>query len=589
MRFPFTLTLAVLAVALSAPSAASTDEPDVARAAGGMVVADESLAVEAGVEILRRGGNAVDAAVAVAFALAVTDPAAGNIGGGGFMLIRMANGAAIVIDYREMAPLEASRDMYLDAQGNFVAERSTLGWLAAGVPGTVEGLELALRAYGTMSLAEVMAPAIRLAEKGFPVSEGLAGSLREDAALLERFRESRKILLRKGRFYQSGEILKQKNLAKTLKKIARGGAREFYQGSIARRLAREMRRHGGLITEDDLGSYRARFREPLRAEFRGYEILGVPPPSSGGIALIEMLNILDPLLTAEARPESPETIHLIAETMRRAFADRARFLGDADFARVPVRGLLDPRYAAEHRASIDRERASPSVNLALPDPGRYEGRGAQPVVARAHRESKNTTHFSVIDAAGNAVANTYTINSGYGNGVVVPGLGFLLNNEMDDFAAKPGVPNQFGLIQGEANRIEPRKRPLSAMTPTMVTRNGETLLVLGSPGGPTIINSVLLVLLNRLVFGLELPAAVAAGRYHHQWLPDKLVLEKECFAEALTQALAARGHELEGRSQQGVVNAIERDPATGVLTGVGDARRSAAARGVEPAHTAAQP
>lgn len=585
MRFPGTIGAATLVLLFVVPMAAEESKPSVARAAGGMVVADESHAAEAGVEILRRGGNAVDAAVAVGFALAVTHPVAGNLGGGGFMLVRMADRSSLLVDYREMAPLAARWDMYLDAEGTPVAERSREGWVAAGVPGTVAGLELALRAYGTLSLAEVLEPAIRLAEKGFPVSERLARELRAEAPRLERFRESRKIFLRKGRLYRPGEIFRQKNLARTLKKIARSGAREFYEGSIAKRLAKEMRRHGGLITLEDLRRYRVRLREPLRGSFRGYEILGAPPPSSGGIAVLEMLNILEPLLPANTQAQTPETLHLVAEAMRRAFADRARFLGDADFARVPVRGLIDPRYADEHRASIDPTRASPSQQLALPDPTRY-GQRETPAATSTGREGEETTHFSVVDRAGNAVANTYTINSGYGNGVTVPGLGFLLNNEMDDFAAKPGSPNQFGLVQGEANKIEPRKRPLSAMTPTIVTRDDEPVLVLGSPGGPTIINSVLLVLLNRLVFGLDLPEAVALGRYHHQWLPDKLVLEKERFPEALVRALEARGHVLDWRGRIGVVNAIERNPATGELVGVGDARREAVARGLAAAGSA---
>jgi len=560
-------------------------EPSTARGQGGMVVAAEAHAAEAGVEILRRGGNAVDAAVAVAFALAVTHSAAGNLGGGGFMLIRLANGAAIMVDYRELAPLAARADMYLNAEGNFVPERSTLGWQAAGVPGTVAGLELALRAYGTMSLEEIIAPAIRLAENGFPVSERLARDLRQAAPRLERFSESRRIFLRNGRYYQPGEIFKQKELAKTLKKIARGGTREFYEGSIAQRLAREMRRHGGLITLEDLRRYRARLREPLRGSFAGYEIITAPPPSSGGVALLEMLNILGPLLSGNSAPLAPDTVHLIAEAMRRAFADRARYLGDPDFAAMPVRGLLDKRYADELRASIDPQRASASEQLLLPDPYRYQARAA---AAAVHlQEAEDTTHFSVVDAAGNAVANTYTINYLYGNGVTVPGLGFLLNNEMDDFSPKAGTANTAGLVHAEANKIAPRKRPLSCMTPTIVVRDNETVLVLGSPGGPRIINAVFLVLLNRLAFGLDLAAAVALPRYHHQWLPDKLFLEDEGVAAGLLEALRARGHTLEPRGYVGTVNAIERNLATGELYGVGDGRRGGVARGL-PQPEAAQ-
>ncbi len=579
MQFSRSTCVAFLALLLTPAPSLLSAEPSVARAQGGMVVADERHAVEAGIEILRRGGNAVDAAVAVAFALAVTHPGAGNIGGGGFLLVRMANGGTFFIDYREVAPLAARRDMYLDAQGNFVPERSTLGWLAAGVPGTVAGMELALRALGTMSLPEVMEPAIRLAENGFPLSERLAEDFRRAAKRLERFPESRKIFLRKGRFYTPGEIFRQKNLAKTLKKIARGGAQEFYEGSIAKRLAKENRAQGGLFTLEDLRRYRARLREPLRGSFRDYEILTAPPPSSGGVALLEMLNILDPLLPPDARLDDAGTVHLIVEVMRRAFADRARFLGDPDFARIPVDALLDPRYAAAHRATIDFARATPSAHLPLPDPAPYE---ATPAVAGG-RESEETTHFSVVDAVGNAVANTYTINDFFGNGVTVPGLGFLLNNEMDDFAAKPGAANASAeLVQGEANRIEPRKRPLSSMTPTIVVRDAQPVLVLGAPGGPTIINSVLLTLLNRLVFGLDLPQAVQRARYHHQWMPDKLVLERTGFDEGLARTLEARGHTIEWRERGfGALNAIEIAPATRELTGVGDARRGAVALGLE--------
>ena len=562
------------------PSPVAAQAPDTATGSDGMVVAAEPFAAEAGLEILKQGGNAVDAAVAVGFALAVTYPQAGNLGGGGFMLIRMADGRAALVDYREAAPGAAHRDMYLDAEGNLIPQASTVGWRAAGVPGAVAGLTLALEKFGTLPLKKVMAPAIRLAEKGFPVSKRLAHELRDAAPLLSQFPESRRIFLRNGRYYEPGETFRQKDLARTLKKIAKRGARAFYQGAIGKRFARAMKRHHGLITRADLRRYQARVRQPLVGHFRGYEILGAPPPSSGGVAVLEMLNILDPLLPPDAEPLAPQTIHLMTETMRRAFADRARFLGDADFASVPVRGLLDPDYARTLRASIDPARASASEQLSLPDPPGYEARSGNRSVLAPRRESANTTHFSVVDGTGNAVATSITINSFFGNGVTLPGLGFLLNNEMDDFTSKPGAPNAlFGLVQSEANKIEPGKRPLSSMSPTIVTRDGEAILALGSPGGPRIINAVLLVLLNRLAFGRPLAEAVALPRYHHQWMPDTLFLEKNLFSQEQLDALAARGHALRERESIGTVNAIERDPATGRLTGVSDARRRGVARG----------
>ncbi|HXE75873.1 MAG TPA: gamma-glutamyltransferase [Candidatus Xenobia bacterium] len=587
-------TLAVaLVVVLCGTSAAvpppleqpiASGQPDVARSATGMIVADEPIAAQAGLEILSRGGNAIDAAVAVAFALAVTHPQAGNLGGGGFMLIRKANGETVFIDYREVAPRAARADMYLDAEGNRLPGASTEGWRAAAVPGTVAGLEFALKNYGTQPWEKVMQPAIRLADKGFPVSPQLADDLIDSAPKLSRFEESRKIFLRGGKFYAPGDTFKQKDLADTLKKIAKGGAREFYQGSIAAQLAAEMKRNGGLITAADLRAYQVKKRAPLVGRFRGYEVITAPPPSSGGVALLEMLNILDPLLPADARANDPATIHIVVESMRRAFADRARYLADADFACVPVETLTAAHYADEVRASINRERASASAKLEMPSVT-----SCKPSSQVAGREGSNTTHFAVIDSEGNAVANTYTINEYFGSGVTVPGLGFLLNDEMDDFTTRPGAPNVlFNLVQSDANQIEPGKRPLSSMTPTIVTRDGQTVLVLGSPGGARIINSVFLVLLNRLAFGLSLPEAVALPRYHHQWMPDVLFLEKDSFTSAQMDALRSRGHEVRdiseisssgsGPKHVGQVNAIERDPKTGDLIGVGDARRGGIAR-----------
>jgi len=563
---------------------ATAGQPDVARSSTGMIVADEPMAAQAGLEILSRGGNAIDAAVAVAFALAVTHPQAGNLGGGGFMLIRKANGETVFIDYREVAPAAARPDMYLDSEGKRIPGASTEGWRAAAVPGTVAGLEFALKNYGTQPWEKVMQPAIRLADKGFPVSPRLADDLIDSAAKLGRFSESKKIFLSGGRFLAPGDNFKQKDLADTLKKIAQGGAREFYQGSIAAQLEAEMKRNGGLITGNDLRAYQVKTRPPLVGHFRGYEVITAPPPSSGGVALLEMLNILDPLLPADAKALDPATMHVVAEGMRRAFADRARYLADADFACVPVEMLTAPKYAEQVRASINREHASASAKLEMPP-----ATGCKAVPQVAGREGSNTTHFAVIDSEGNAVANTYTINEFFGSGVTVPGLGFLLNDEMDDFTTRPGAPNVlFNLVQSDANKIEPHKRPLSSMTPTIVTRDGQTVLVLGSPGGARIINGVLLVLLNRLAFGISLPEAVALPRYHHQWMPDALFLEKSAFTSVKMDALRSRGHDVRDISEIsaatprpksiGQVNAIERDPKTGELVGVGDGRRGGVAR-----------
>lgn len=520
-----------------------------------MVVSSEPLASDAGVEMLRAGGNAVDAAVAVAFALAVTHPAAGNLGGGGFMLIRRASGEALVVDYREEAPAAASRRMYLNAQGELIPEASVVGALAAGVPGTVAGLAWAEQKYGKLGLGRVLEPAVRLAADGFPVSYALSQSLREDRELLSKFPETRRIFLRDGRLYEPGEIFKQPELGETLRAIAREGAEGFYRGRIAQAVVASAEKHGGLIKLDDLEQYAPKIRPPLRGHFRDYEILTVPPPSSGGIGLIEMLNVLEPLDLGA--PDSFHSIHLIAETMRRAYADRAAYLGDADFVSVPVAGLTSPKYAAKLREEILTSQPNAPVSAGKP---------------AAWAEGSETTHFSVVDAEGNAVANTYTLNGGYGSGVTVGGAGFLLNNEMDDFAAKPGTPNMFGLVQGEANAIAPRKRPLSSMTPTIVVRDDKVRLVLGSPGGGTIINTVLEVLLDVLAFKMDVREAVTAPRFHHQWAPDELSLEAWGFSDDTLEKLRAAGYKLKLRDHIGECQAVEIDPETGWRFGAADPR-----------------
>jgi gamma-glutamyltranspeptidase/glutathione hydrolase len=524
---------------LAAMAAVSAAAQHPVRARNAMVVAQEPLAADIGLEVLRSGGNAIDAAVAVAFALAVTHPAAGNIGGGGFLLARFADGGTAFIDFRERAPKKAHRDLYLDAEGRLTGE-SVTGWRACGVPGTVRGLELAHKRYGRKSWAELLAPAIRLAREGFPVSWHLADSLRTARNLAE-FPESRRIFQRDGNYYEPGEPLVQPELGATLERIARGGAAEFYEGETARRLAREMERHGGLITLADLEEYRAVERQVLRGAYRGYEILTAPPPSSGGVGLLQMLGMLEGSGYERSGFGAAATIHYVAEVMRRFYADRSEFLADPDYFPVPVARLLDPDHLARRRRSINPDRATPSEEL-------RPGEGLE-------RESGQTTHLSIVDREGNAVALTYTINGVFGSGVTVPGLGFLLNNEMDDFAAKPGAPNMFGLVQGEANAIEPGKRPLSSMTPTIVLREGKLFLVLGAPGGSRIINGVLQVLLNVLDFTMNIQDAVDRPRFHHQWKPDTLFME-DGFSPDTVELLVRRGHRISRISSVALVEAI---------------------------------
>jgi gamma-glutamyltranspeptidase / glutathione hydrolase len=498
------------------------------RARHGMVVAMESRAADVGVAVLEQGGNAVDAAVAVGFAMAVTHPFAGNLGGGGYMLIRLADGRTTFIDFRERAPQAASRNMYLDASGTLTRD-SIEGWRSSGVPGTVRGLELAVSKYGRRKWAENLSPAIELASKGFPISYAQAQSFKSSSNLASS-PESTRLFLKNGAFYDVGETLTQPELAQTLTRIAKNGASEFYQGETAARFAGEMKKHGGLITLADLESYKAIERTPLTGKYRNYTIITSPPSSSGGIALLEMLGILEGTGYAKAGAGSAAAIHYAAEAMRRAYADRNAYVGDPDFVKVPIAGLLDPAYLARLRASIDPERATPSDKVR---PGRPVG-----------SESMETTHYSVVDAEGNAVAVTYTLNGAYGNGITVPGLGFLLNNEMDDFTSKPGTPNMFGLVQGEANAIQPGKRPLSSMTPTIVLRDGTLFMTAGAPGGSRISTAVLQVILNVLDFGMNVQDAIDAPRFHHQWQPDKLSLERGISPDTVA-LLQSRGYDVD--------------------------------------------
>jgi gamma-glutamyltranspeptidase/glutathione hydrolase len=498
------------------------------RARHGMVVAMESIAADVGVSVLKAGGNAVDAAVAVGFAMAVTHPFAGNIGGGGYMLVRMADGRATFIDFRERAPEKASRNMYLDAKGELTKD-SIEGWRSSGVPGSVRGFEMALARFGKRKWADNLAPAVELASKGFPVSYAIAESLKGSKSLATS-PESKRILQKNGAFFEVGDTLAQPELAQTLERIAKNGAAEFYEGETAKRFAAEMAKHGGIISVADLKDYKAIERTPLSGTYHGYTILTAPPSSSGGIALLEMLGILDGTGYEKEGPGSASSIHYLAEAMRRAYADRNEYVGDPAFVKVPIAGLLDPAYLGRLRASIDPERATPSDQVR---PGKPSG-----------TEQMETTHYSVVDAEGNAVAVTYTLNGGYGNGITVPGLGFLLNNEMDDFSAKPGTANMFGLVQGEANAIQPGKRPLSSMTPTIVLKDGKLFMTAGAPGGSRISTAVAQVILNVVDFGMNVQDAVDAPRVHHQWQPDKLSLERGISPDTVA-ILKRRGYDVD--------------------------------------------
>src|SRR6266404_3196352 len=565
------------------PTEAAKQWPrEAVRGAKAMVATDEELGSRAGVEILKRGGNAVDAAVAVAFALAVVEPAAGNIGGGGFMLVRLADGRTTFLDYREVAPGAATRNMYIKPDGKLDEQASVIGYKSVAVPGTVAGLELAVKTYGTMKLAEVMGPAIRLAEDGFAVSEKLAQELQREKTDLERFPVSRRIFLNDGKMWKVGDTLKEPELAATLKRIAQKGAEEFYSGETARIIAADMAKSGGLVTLEDLAAYKSRVREVLRAKYESggheWEVVTSPPPSSGGVAIIEALNMLKdvPLKSWD----DVESIHMVAETMRRVFADRAAYLADPDFANVPVAGLTASCYAKELAGTIDAQRASSSreVHAGKPHACGVAATGATPSTLVSLGERPHTTHFSVVDAAGNAVASTYTLNNWYGSHVTST-AGFLLNDEMDDFTTQPGVPNAlFGLIQSDANAIAPGHRPLSSMTPTILLRDGKLSFVTGSPGGPTIISATLLSVINWMRLGMDAQAAINAPRFHHQWLPDQILMEED-FPESTQKALEARGFAVKRRGHIGLVNAIGIEAKSGERMGAADPRDNGAAVG----------
>ncbi len=528
------------------------------KALNGMVVSSDSLATQVGVEILKKGGNAVDAAVAVGFALAVTYPQAGNIGGGGFMVIRMANGETVTIDFREKAPMKASENMFLDENGNFVPEKSQVGHLSVGVPGSVAGLLLALEKYGTMSRREVLKPAIELAEKGFIVNEGLANAFKNAFEHFKKFPSTMRYFSKNGQPYSDGDRLVQKDLAKVLKLIRDKGRDGFYKGKVADLIVEEMKRGGGLITYEDLENYQPVLRKPVVGNYRGYEIISMGPPSSGGVCLIELLNILENFDLKKYGFGSSYTIHYLVEAMKRVYADRAEYLGDPDFVQIPLDKLLSKEYAKELASEIDTFYATPSSRII---------RSVSPTSEGVH-----TTHYSVVDKWGNVVAVTTTINSYFGSMVAVDGAGFFLNNEMDDFSAKPGAPNQFGLLGSKANSIQPGKRMLSSMTPTIVLKNGKPFLVLGSPGGSTIITSVLQVILNVVDFGMNIQEAVDSPRIHHQWYPDQIFFERRGLPRDVIENLERRGHKLVERAgYQGEVQAILIDE-NGVKYGAVDPR-----------------
>jgi len=570
------LSIAALWTVQPSPVSASTQPVHAAHA---MVVSIHELASRAGVEVMQKGGNAVDAAVATGFALAVVHPPAGNIGGGGFMLVRMADGKAHFLDYRETAPAAATADMFLDAKGNVIEDASLVGFKAIGVPGSVAGMVYAERKYGKLTLKQVMAPAIRLAREGYPLTWEEARDMQYDQHL-GQFAESRRVFQRGGNYYKAGEVFHQPDLARTLERIAENPD-DFYHGALARELAAAIQKGGGIITAADLAKYEVKEREPLRGNYRGYEIISAPPPSSGGTVLIESLNILEGFdLTRLGR--TAQAFHLTTEAYRRAFFDRAEFMGDPDFAKVPVAQLTDKKYAAAWRDTIDPAHASASRELKRPaifsELKEYAHAETSPTPPH---DSPHTTHYSVVDPDGNAVSVTTTINDWFGSRVTADGLGFLLNDEMDDFAAKVGVPNSDGLIQGAANAVGPGKRPLSSMTPTIVVHDGKLAMVLGSPGSSKIITTVANVLMGVVDYGLNIQEAVNAPRFHNQWLPDELDVERSFFPDTVA-LLRKMGHHVEYGIPEGPhrgpywsdAESIAIDGATGERLGATDGRNS---------------
>ncbi len=570
--------LILLAIAAPLGAAAQNRAPfKPAHAERAMVVSVHELASSAGLQMLKAGGNAIDAAVATGFALAVVHPQAGNLGGGGFFLLRTSTGAVHFLDFREKAPAAATANMYLDAQGNVIKDMSMVGYQAIAVPGSVAGLVTAQKKWGKLKLQKVMEPAILLAKIGFVLSYEDTQDFKDKK--LSLFPGSAKLFQRNGDFYRGGDTFRQPELAKTLERIAADPA-SFYKGDLAREIVNALRKGGSKITEADLANYEVKEREPVRGTYRGLEVISAPPPSSGGIALVQMLNILEGYDLAKIGNRSAAAIHLTVEAFRRAMFDRAEFLGDPDFSKIPVAQLIDKRYGNAWRESIDPAHASDSRKLQRP--GGIFNELDQ--VARRDRtrpivEPEDTTHYSVVDAAGNAVSATTTLNDSFGSKVTLESLGFLMNNEMDDFAAKQGVPNAYGLIQGPANAVGANKRPLSAMTPTIVLKDGRLFLVLGSPGGPRIITTVANILMGVVDYGLTIQEAVNAPRFHHQWLPDSIRMEKVGFSPDTLKLLSDRGHKLDFTTYWSDGECIAIDPKTGERLGGSDARNNGKAVG----------
>ncbi len=552
------ILIIVLSIVLLLPMACKKELEVVGR--NGMVVSVDRFATQVGIDILKKGGNAVDAAVAVGLALAVTYPFAGNIGGGGFMIIRFPEtGESVAVDFREMAPGLATQDMYLDEEGEIDRSKSTVGHLAVGIPGTVKGFDLVLKTYGRLSWKDVIEPAVRLADEGFALTEDRASSfnrLREgngySAELIKIFSKP------DGTDFEEGDIFVQKELAESLKQIAEDGPDAFYKGKIADLIAKDMEKHGGLITKEDLANYEAHIRKPLKGNYRGFEIVSMPTPSSGGTVLIEMLNILEGFELGTMKRYAPQTIHLIAETMKLAFLDRARHLGDGDFVTLPVERLTSKEYAESVRKKIQLEKAVPSEEL------------GEDILTL--EKGNDTTHYSVVDGDGLAVATTYTLNNGFGSKVIAEGTGILLNDEMDDFNSKSGYTNDQGSIGTDANLIKPYKRMLSSMTPTLVVKDGKTLIITGSPGGRTIINTVLNIIINVIDFDMNIQDAVAAARMDHEWMPDRLSIEEFGVSKRLGRGLMSLGHSLRKVRRQGDAHSIFIDPVSGLYIGAADKR-----------------
>ncbi|CAM2011463.1 gamma-glutamyltransferase [Acanthopleuribacter pedis] len=555
------LILIVLCLFVPANFAAN---PEPVLGENGMVASRSMIASQVGAEIMRQGGNAVDAAVATGFALAVTYPSAGNLGGGGFMVMRLADGSVKTLDFRETAPAAASRDMYLDEKGDPIKGQSTKSRKASGVPGSVDGLIEALEKHGTLPLAKVIAPAVKLAEEGFELSPDLARQFKRQLRFMKDYPASMAQFSKGGEPFVAGDRFKQTDLAKTLKLIAEKGRDGFYKGKTADLIVAEMKRGNGLISARDLAEYRSVWRDPIKGDYRGYQIWSMPPPSSGGVLLVQMLNMLEPHDIRAMGFGSAAAVHLMIEAERRAYADRAEYLGDTDFVKVPLAKLTDKAYAIQRMADYQVDKASDS-----------EAIGAGKVV----KESRETTHYSVIDAKGNAVAVTTTLNWGYGNRIVVEGAGFLLNNEMDDFSVKADTPNTYGLLGRVANEIQPKKRMLSSMSPTIVTQDDEVVLVTGSPGGSTIITTVFQVIVNTIDHEMKVNDAVGLPRFHHQWKPDRIIFEPWCFSPDTHKLLEGMGHKdlVKARWKLGDANTIR--VVDGVFQGMADPRNDGGAAG----------